>query len=104
MSLDNQETEAPVIEDILDLIEHTIDDCASALEDNTDPDHPELPKLRWIGAQMHRVPFEVIWTSKVKSAYHIAKDLGYIGEYEEWEALIRKELEEGTTEEVEEED
>jgi hypothetical protein len=98
MSLDSPE-ESPALEDIMDLIEHTLDDCAAELEDNADPDDPDMPKLRWVGSQMIRVPFEVIWSSKVKSAYHIALDIGYVGSFEEWEAIIQEELERDQEEE-----
>jgi hypothetical protein len=68
---------------IVSLIETVVD----AYLEVKDPHNPNLPKLRFVGNQIMRIPDGISWTGVCQSAYSSAKTLGYRGTSERWEEL-----------------
>jgi hypothetical protein len=55
-----------------------------------DPVNPQLPKLRWIGTQMVRLPGTTLWMDYVNKSYAEAKRVGYKGTVVRWAEIIKE--------------
>jgi hypothetical protein len=55
-----------------------------------DPNNPQLPKLRWIGTQMVRLPGRVLWLEYVATSFAQAKQLGYKGNTVRWAEILKE--------------
>src|SRR5208337_131124 len=75
---------------ICKLIDETATTYEAAVKENTDPKDPSLPRLRFVGSKMIRLPHKALLTKTLKPAYKAAKALGYKGTFERWGELVQE--------------
>lgn len=78
---------------IIHLIDTTVKSFALLMANNTDPNNPDLPRLRLIGGVMVRVPHKILCKELVGPSYTEAKQLGYRGTMERWGEILQEAIE-----------
>ena len=70
------------------LIDKTAAAYAAVVLENTDPKDPSLPRLRFVGNRMIRLPHKALLRELVEPAHKEAKALGYFGSAERLGELV----------------
>ncbi len=78
---------------IIKLIDATVKSYVQLVVANTDPTHPELPRLRMIGGVIMRVSHKMIFRELYGPSFKQAKSLGYRGSLERWSEILQEAVE-----------
>jgi hypothetical protein len=85
--------ELPNLGDILGMI-RLIDETAKSylrlVNLNTDPNDPELPRMRLIGGVIVRIPHKILYKKFFNPSYNQAKELGYRGSLTRWGEILQE--------------
>jgi len=72
------------------LIDTTAKSYVELVVANTDPNDPELPRLRIVGGVFMRVPHKALYQQLFGPSYKQAKKLGYRGSLERWGEILQE--------------
>lgn len=73
---------------IFRLIDSTAKNYVALIQNNIDPTHPSLPRLRMVGGMFVRIPNNMICKGLIGPSYLEAKKLGYRGTIDRWCEII----------------
>jgi len=75
---------------ICKLLDQTAHAYALVIRENSDPNDPSQPRLRFVGNKLMRLPHKALFTELMKPTYKEAKALGYKGTIERWSELVQE--------------
>ena len=75
---------------IIKLLNATIKSYNQLVISNTDPENPNLARLRLVGGVMIRVPHKTLYQQIIEPSYQEARELGYRGTLDRWRELLQE--------------